>query len=204
MKATDFDLSTDLKFDLDSGITSFKDSRLVMFDTNAMGLLREKLLNEIGYEKTRKIFLQFGYQNGYADFLQMKMAYNFDSEQDLLASGPVIHTYEGIVKATPREFSMNRETGEFYFTGVWTNSYEAEQYLSYHEPSKEPVCWSLVGYASGWATAFFGKPLIAIEPVCMGKGDDHCEWKIQPPHAWGDEAKPYIQAYEDFFNKLKK
>jgi len=199
MKATDFDFSKDLKFSLEKGITSFRNSRLVIMDSNAVGLLRESLVEELGWKKAREMFLQFGYQNGFADFLQMKIAYTFDTEMDLLASGPVIHTWEGVVQATPKEIRFNREMGEFYFTGVWTNSYEAEQHLSYHETAKEPVCWSLMGYASGWCTAFFGSPVLAIEPVCVGKGDDHCEWLIQPPKVWGKEAKPYIKALKSLW-----
>jgi Activator of aromatic catabolism/V4R domain len=194
MKATDFDLSKDLKFDMETGITSFKDSRLVLFDANAIGLLRQSLIKEIGFEKARVFFLRFGYQHGYSDFLQMKINYEFDSEMDLLASGPVIHTWEGVVQATPKEIKFDRETGEFYFTGIWTNSYEAEQHLMYDDAVEEPVCWSLMGYASGWCTAFFGSPLLAIEPVCVGRGDDHCEWLIQPPDKFGDLAKPYMDA----------
>ena len=199
MKALDFDLSKDLKFDINSGITSFKDSRLVIFDVNAIGLLKQSIINEMGFDKAREIILQFGYQNGYSDFLQMKMNYDFDSEMDLLASGPVIHTWEGVVQATPKEIKFDRSKGEFFFTGVWTNSYEAEQYLSFNHVHTEPVCWSLMGYASGWCTGFFGSPVIAIEPFCVGKGDDHCEWEIKPPDAWDDRAKNYLKAYEKFF-----
>jgi hypothetical protein len=198
MKATDFDLSKDLKFNLHTGMTTFRDSRLVILDANSMGLLRQKLLETLGRERARELFLKFGYQNGYADFMQMKLACQFDSEMDLLASGPVIHTWEGIVQATPKEIRFDRHTGEFFFTGVWTNSYEAEQYLCFNQPSDESVCWTLEGYASGWGTAFFGKRLLALEPVCVGKGDDHCEWKIQPESAWGKEAEPYRKAYEEF------
>jgi hypothetical protein len=198
MKATDFNLSKGLKFNLETGITSFMDSRLVIFGVNAIGLLRQSLIEQVGFSKAREIWLQFGYQNGYADFLQMKLNYQFENELELLASGPVIHTWEGIVQATPTEIRFNRETGEFFFTGVWSNSYEAEQHLSYAEVASVPVCWSLMGYASGWSTAFFGSLLIAIEPVCLGKGDDHCEWKIQPPSAWGKEAEPYLRAYQPF------
>jgi len=198
MKAIDLDLSRQINFDIAKGITSFKDTRLLIFDANALGLLRQKIIASLGWEKTRELFVQFGYQNGYSDFMQIKLNYQFDTEMDLLASGPVIHTWEGIVQATPKEIRYNRDTGEFFFTGVWTNSYEAEQHLSFNDPAKEPVCWSLVGYASGWCTAFFGKPLIALEPVCMGKGDNHCEWKIQPPDAWGSEAEPYLNALKPF------
>ncbi len=195
MKATDFDLSKDLKLDPATGIATFRDSRLVVLDAAALGLLRQDLVEKLGMEEARRLFLRFGYQHGYSDFLQMKLAYEFDSEMDLLASGPVIHSWEGIVQATPKEIRFDRGTKEFYFTGVWTNSYEAEQYLTFNHTTHEPVCWSLMGYASGWCTAFFGSPVIAIEPVCMGKGDDHCEWLIQPPEAWGDQAKPYIEAF---------
>jgi len=198
VKATDFNLSDGINFSLETGITTFLDSRLVIFDTNAIGLLRQDLIEELGIYRARKFFLRFGYQNGYADFMQMKLNYQFDTEMDLLASGPVIHTWEGVVQATPTEIHYDRQTGEFFFTGVWSNSYEAEQHLSYNEPEAQPVCWSLMGYASGWCTAFFGSPLLAIEPVCMGKGDDHCEWKIQPPSKWGEEAKPYLEAYKQF------
>lgn len=196
MKATDFNFQADLKFDLGTGLTTFRDSRLVIFDANAIGLLRQTLLEEIGWVKARRFFLRFGFQNGYSDFLQMKIGYEFDSEIDLLASGPVIHTWEGIVQASPTGIEYDRQTGAFQFTGVWTNSYEAEQHLTFNDHASEPVCWSLMGYASGWCTAFFGKPLLAVEPLCKGKGDHHCEWKIQPPDAWGGEAEPYLNALD--------
>jgi hypothetical protein len=198
LKATDFDLSQQLEFNPDKGLTSFKDSRIVLFDANAIGLLRQNLIDELGTEKAREFFLKFSFQHGYSDFMQMNINYTFDSEMDLLASGPVIHTWEGIVKATPTEIRYDRTTGEFFFTGDWHNSYEAEQHLSFNELAHEPVCWSLAGYASGWCSAFFGKKLIAVEPVCRGKGDEHCGWKIQPPEAWGDEAKAYVAALASF------
>lgn len=206
MKATDFNLEKDLKFESSKGITSFKDNRLVILDANAMGLLRQSLLTNLGLEKTRDIFLNFGFENGYSDFLQMKISYGdkFDSEMDLLASGPVIHTWEGIVHATPIDIKFDRAKGKFYFTGRWTNSYEAEQHLSFNHSGKEPVCWTLMGYASGWCTAFFEKPVLAIEPVCVGMGDDHCEWKIQDLNSWGDEAKPYKDALKELFNRVKE
>ena len=33
----------------------------------------QNLINEFGFEKARKIFLKFGYHNGYSDFMQMKI-----------------------------------------------------------------------------------------------------------------------------------
>lgn len=199
MKAEDFNLKQDLVFDLAQGITSFRNNRLVILDAGALGLLRATIVRELGLDRARDLFLRFGYANGYADFGQMKKRYTFDSEMDLLASGPVIHTWEGIVKASPGELRMDRDKGEFYFTGTWLNSWEGEQHLCHFEPSKDPVCWTLTGYASGWSTAFFGKPLIAIEPQCIGKGDAACGWLIQPPAAFGSEADPTRRALASMF-----
>ena len=44
------------------------------------------------------------------------------------------------------------------------------------------------------------EPLLAIEPVCVGKGDAHCEWLIQPPAAFGPEAEPYVRALKGFWS----
>jgi hypothetical protein len=61
-----------------------------------------------------------------------------------------------------------------------------------------------MGYASGWCTAFFNAPIIGIEPECVGKGDARCGWKLLPPDKWGDEAKPYLDVYQPFFDALKR
>ncbi len=202
MIAKDFNLAKEINFDISKGMTTFKDSRLLIFDANSFGLLRQSVIEILGMEKAREFFLRFGYQNGYTDLMQMKVNYSFVSEMELLASGPVMHTWKGIVKATPNKLRYNREKGEFYFTGTWKNSYEAEQHLSFHHYSDEPVCWSLMGYASGWCTGFFGEPVLAIEPKCVGMGDDHCEWEIKPINEWDKKAEPYFKALEQFWKEV--
>jgi predicted hydrocarbon binding protein len=198
MKAADFNLQRDMKLDFEKGITSFKESRLLIFDSDAIGVLRQNMIEMYGEENARTFFLRFGYQSGYADCMRLKVNYTFDQEVELLAAGPVIHTWEGIVQATPKEIRYDRQKGEFFMHGIWSNSYEADQHLSFNKPAQKPVCWSLMGYASGYATAFFGSKVVCMEPVCKGKGDDHCEFKIQPPAAWGDEAETYLRAFKMF------
>ncbi|GJQ62520.1 MAG: hypothetical protein SCALA702_15730 [Melioribacteraceae bacterium] len=199
MKAGDLNFSEGLNFDPGTGITTFKDSRLVLMNANSFGMLRQMLIDTMGVDRAKNILLKFGYKNGYSDFIQMKSNYKFDSEMELLASGPVIHTWQGIVHASPTKIQFDRDEGSFYFTGIWKNSYEAEQHLAHNQVSTEPVCWTLMGYASGWCTAFFGSPLVAIEPYCMGAGHHVCEWEIKPPKDWGDEGAPYIEAYKEFW-----
>lgn len=199
MKAIDFNLPKEINFSFEDGEVTFKNNRLILFDVNAIGLLRHHVIERLGMHEARKLFLKFGYINGYSDYMQLKSSYKFDNELELISAGPVIHSWEGVVKAMPNELRFDRSTGEFYFSGVWVNAYEAEQHLTFYEFSKEPVCWSLMGYSAGYSSAFFGSKLISIEPLCVGKGDDHCEWLIQPPDAWDYKvAKPYIEALQEF------
>jgi rsbT co-antagonist protein RsbR len=205
MQASDFDLSKEIIFEPEHGLATWGKHRLVIFEARAIGMLRQSILELLGWHKAQAFFLRFGYRHGFSNFMQMKREYHFIDEIELLKSGPVIHGWEGIVHAVPREIRYDRETGDFYFNGVWNNSYEAEQHLRFLDPElgqfeAAPVCWTLMGYASGWSTAFFEHPLLAVEPVCMGMGHDHCEWLIQPPYKFGNEAEPYREALRMLWN----
>ncbi|MFZ5942225.1 MAG: XylR N-terminal domain-containing protein [Bacteroidota bacterium] len=198
MKALDFNMPKEIRFNFETGITEFKGSRLLIFDANVVGLQRQYLINMLGLEKAREFFYKLNYQNGYEEFINMKNTYQFDNDMELLASGPTIHTWRGIVQATPIDLKMNADKSEFYFRGKWTNSWEAQQHLMFNEASDEAVCWSLTGYAAGWCSAFTGTKCIAMEPVCMGKGDEHCEWLIKTEKEWGAEADVYREILKDF------
>ncbi len=195
MKATDFNLPENLKFDFANGITSFGNSRLIILSSKAMGLLRHNIIKQVGVDNARKLLYKFGYQNGYTDFLEIRANYKFDTLNDLLASGPTIHTWEGIVQATPKEIKIDHLSKQFYFSGVWKNSYEAQQHLLYYEKGNLPVCWSLMGYAAGWCTAFWGNTILCVEPKCMGMGHENCEWELKPLADWDPKViAPYLEA----------
>jgi hypothetical protein len=202
MQASDFNLEADLEYGTQEGVNTFKNNRMVAFNADAIGLLRQQLIEAEGMETARELLLQFGFQSGYADFLQMKTSYDFDTEGDLLEVGPALHTQEGIVAVEPIEMDYDREAGEFYFQGLWHNSYEAQQHLIHTGEADHPVCWSLMGYGSAWCSGFMEMPVLEMESRCIGMGDDVCEWVIKPLDEWGDEADPYIEALEDFFAEV--
>ena len=63
MKANDFDLSKEISFEPERGLTTWGNSRLVIFEARAMGLLRQSLLELLGWHKAQRFFLRFGYRN---------------------------------------------------------------------------------------------------------------------------------------------
>ncbi len=56
----------------------------------------------------------------------------------------------------------------------WHDSYEAEQHVHHFGRSANPVCWSLIGYASGYASACLSQEVYYTETACLGQGEPHC------------------------------
>lgn len=194
MKVTDFDMSKQIEFHPESGKLLLGRDRLLIFRQEAFAMLRKLMFEQLGDELAQKWLFQFGYRCGFGDYQTISNLFEWESEADKLASGPVIHTWEGIVFVEPLQMEFDRETGHFYFKGIWQNSYEAENHRKEIGLSDTPVCYTLTGYASGWTTAFFGHQLLAIEHQCEGKGDKQCEWEIKPIDEWGPEADIWRQA----------
>lgn len=203
MKASDFNLEEDLEFGSDHGVNSFRDNRMLIFNANSIGLLRQQLIDTLGVEEARKTLFRSGYQSGYADYLSIKKNYDFDSPEELLKAGPYIHTDKGLVRAEHDEYHYDEEDGEFYFAGTWHNSFEAEQHTIHNGEAEAPVCWNLIGYASSWCSGFAETPVLAMEEQCAGTGADVCQWEVKPIDEWGEKAEPFIRAIKDFFEGEK-
>lgn len=78
---------------------------------------------------------------------------------------------------------------------VWFDSFEAAQHLRAFERPTEPVCWSVVGYASGFASAVMGEECYAIEQECVAAGSDCCRVVGKTRRGWGEDGNRYAAAY---------
>jgi rsbT co-antagonist protein RsbR len=204
MKTSDIDFGRMLQYSPDKGQLFLGEDRMLLFRQDSLATLRGLLFDQLGGALARSIFARFGYRCGQGDFEMLSKRYQWDSEMELMGAGPVMHCWEGIVRSEPTKMEFDRSKGTFEHTGIWRNSYEAEIHLRQFGRSSEPVCHSLAGYASGWGTAFFGKPLIAIETKCMGMGDAHCEVDMRPAEAWTPVADPWKRALEATDYSLSK
>ena len=174
MKPDELKLLELLKADEESGVIRFKHRRMLIFDADAMGLLRKELVEALGLERARRVLTRFGYACGYRDALTSRELFDWKSDDDWWAAGPRLHQLEGIVQARMLTSRMDRARGVLEAEAEWLHSYEAEQHLKHIGPSDAPVCWTLTGYASGHATAVFGSDVCSYETECVGKGDSRC------------------------------
>lgn len=188
MKIADFDLKSMLDFQPSTGKLLIGVDRMLLFRQDAFASLRKLLYEQLGEALSRALLMQFGHRCGRGDHHSLTTRYSWDTELDEMSAGPVMHTWEGIVHVEPTMLQFDRAKGQFQMTGIWRNSYEAEVHRGAFGPAQVPVCHSLTGYASGWCSAFMRTPLLAIETMCAGKGDPHCQFEIRRLDAWGPEA----------------
>ena len=194
MKSDNINVQAMLQFLPSEGKLLLNGQRMLIFSQNSFASLHRLLVHHFGFEYSNALSSQFGWQCGTDDYVSIAEKGDWDTEEDKITSGPVIHMWEGIVHVEPLKIEYDRRAGKFYMTGIWKNSYEAENYINTYGKSQNPVCFTLTGYASGWASKFFGKELIAVETSCIAKGDPCCSFEIRPIEEWGNEALPWIKA----------
>lgn len=169
--------------------------RIITVPTSALGTLRLELIETIGAKRTKGFLLRYGWHCGASDGSRTKKM-EWDSDEELLLAGPKLHTLHGNVQVIPLIVEVNISEGRLYFEGHWKNSYEAREHIKLFGYSTEPVCHSLVGYASGYLSTVMGKKVIAKEIQCMGMGDEHCHWICQTIEHWDGEIQKELKYYE--------
>ena len=177
-----------LDFQPDLGVIRLREQRVVILSAAAMGLLRKELIDSFGRDVARRLLLRFGYADGYHDAVNLRDRSSWADPVEGLHAGATLHTLEGIVRARITRVAFD-PAGPFEADYTWDGSYEAEQHVHHYGPSSEPVCWSLIGYASGYASACLGREVYFREHTCHGQGAPHCMVTGKDATAWGDEIE---------------
>ena len=183
----DLHLAELLDFRPDQGVIRLHEQRVVILSAAAMGLLRKELVDTLGSETARRLLLRFGFADGYHDAVNLRARANWSSPVEGLRAGATLHTLEGIVRADVRRVEYDEHTGRFEEEVTWHDSYEAEQHLHHYGASEAPVCWSLVGYTSGFVSACTGREVYFRETACAGQGKRHCSAIGRDAGSWGTE-----------------
>ncbi|QOL48487.1 sigma-54-dependent Fis family transcriptional regulator [Massilia litorea] len=183
------DLLAQIRFDPDQGTIWLSEQRVMLNHAGVWGALRDELVETMGMQRARALLMRYGYQTGLRDAeLARKLRPDLPVEQAFMV-GPQLHSIRGLVHVTPLELEFDLAKGSYFGRFEWRNSFEAQVYLQHHDTSKEPVCWSQLGYASGYTTYFMGRSIIYKEVACAGCGSTHCEIVGKPAEEWEDHAE---------------
>ena len=190
------DLRKLLRFSESDGTIWLAESRMVLMHTAALGALRKELIQSVGREHTRRILTRMGYASGLRDAELAKRIRGGKPLFDAFLTGPQLHALEGVVKVTPKHLTMDIAAGTFDGEFYWENSWEEEVHQREFGLDNEPVCWSQIGYASGYSTGFMGRFILFKEVECVASGHNRCRIVGKPVEEWDDAAQytPYYQS----------
>lgn len=175
------------------GVIRLHEQRVVILSAAAMGLLRKELIDTLGIDTARRLLLRFGYADGYHDAVSLRDRSHWTDPLDGLHAGATLHRLEGIVRAEFVDIHADQPEGRFEANVLWHDSYVAEQHLNHYGKSAVPTCWSLAGYASGYASACFGREIYFRETECAGQGAARCAAVGKDADSWA-EALPMLRA----------
>ncbi len=180
MEAKGIDLAALLRFDQEQGQIWLKDYRMVLMSACALGALRRELIETLGWERARGAMKRFGHAAGLADGHALAERFPEASIHEHLDFGPALHGLEGVTNIIriPERSRIDPENGELHIEAYWENSYEAEQHLELFGQSAEPVCWTLIGYATGHSSSAVGKRTVVVETECRAMGHEHCRFTL--------------------------
>ncbi len=178
------DLSQSLRFSPREGRIVLGEERVVLFHVQALAELRRGLIDTFGVEQARAMLTRVGYASGYRDAEHARRLRGDASAYELLAAGPQLHALEGMAQVTPIEVRFDIERGHYHGEFAWRNSAEADAHLRISGVSPEPVCWTMIGYASGYTSAFMGRPIVYREFDCRACGARRCRLVGKPLQAW--------------------
>ena len=177
------------------GIIRFAGERALLLDAVALGLLRKQLIESFGLLAARAILTQFGYSHGWRTADTLEHAVEWQSAREWRIAGGRLHRLQGMVTFEPVDPSA-RTGPEPFADAIWKDSYEAEQHVLHLGRAAEPVCWTLVGFASGYLSRVTGQPIYCIEESCCGSGDATCRMVGKSQDDWGREIDAHLPFYK--------
>ncbi|MCE1240074.1 MAG: sigma 54-interacting transcriptional regulator [Azonexaceae bacterium] len=180
------DLRNLVRFCEKDGTIWLAEHRMVLMHTSALGALRRELVGSVGKEHARRLLTRMGYAAGASDAELAKRIRGNQSLQDAFFTGPQLHMLEGVVRVTPVHMQIDFEKGSFSGEFLWENSWEQDIHLRELGLSEEPVCWSQIGYASGYTSAFMGRFILFKEVECVACGHNACRIVGKPLEEWED------------------
>lgn len=177
-----------LRFNAGTGHIWLDEQRMLLLHARALAALRKELFDSLGVERSRGLLVRMGFASGQHDGeLAVKRRRAGLCTKDAFLLGPKLHSIEGVAGAQMVALEIDLSSGHFFAECLWENSWEDEADVADFGFGDEPACWTQIGYASGYSSAFMGRLMVFKEVECRTLGDARCRIVGQPAQKWDDE-----------------
>ncbi|NEX46661.1 XylR N-terminal domain-containing protein [Pseudotabrizicola algicola] len=181
-----------LSFNGLTGALHLNGERVTLQLAEADRILRRELVHLLGEEEARVVMMRRGFQMGQHDAAYVARSWPALDRGDAFTAGTRLHMFSGIVRVETVHNAFDFARGKFTAEFLWHNSVEAEDGPDQPRHSERPVCWQQLGYASGYASFFFGAPVIYKETQCVAQGHRCCRVLGRLATGWGENDPDVI------------
>lgn len=188
------ELLSHLVFSPVNGTLRLGNTRMVLQRTSFLSHLREEISQRHGRDEAMVLLMRLGFQAGVEDSKFVHSSWPHLDMGDAFTAGTRLHTVSGIVRVETVHNDFDFKKGKFSGEFLWHESAEASEHRKHYGDADAPVCWSLVGYASGYATNSLGKLIVYKETECKAMGHRHCRVVGKPAETWGEDD-PVVQLF---------
>lgn len=183
-----------------NGVIQLEGERILLTSAAVFGTLRKDLIENLGSERMKGFLLRYGWNLGAADAKKV-LESSRTSREEALRQGPQLHMLKGYTATKTTQFELREgkdgTVEAVTVSGIWSHSYEAEESLRMFGNETEPVCHTLIGYASGFYSKICNQTIIFKEVACKGMGDADCRYIGKTLEQWGGEAEEEQHYYEN-------
>ncbi|MFS0916501.1 XylR N-terminal domain-containing protein [Brevibacillus sp. 179-C 1.1 NHS] len=183
-----------------NGAIYMNDERMIVISASAFGTLRKDLLANLGLERMKGFLIRYGWDLAVKD-AQKAMEMKLSSIEEIASTGPALHMIKGHAQVHTEYLKVKRAPDQtvesIHMEGSWRNSYEAEEHVSRFGLSESPVCYTLIGYASGYLSTICNHMVIFKEISCEAVGHEECRWVGKSLALWNGEVNDLLQYFED-------
>lgn len=172
-------------------------NRVITIPITARTALKKELISTIGVDRTKGLFIRYGWHCG-VDDAKKAMELHWVDIIDLINHGPKFHMLHGYLDHVEIVDLQIDKNGQLQLIEIiWTNSFEAVEFLKDGKYSEIGVCNTLCGYASGYLSTILNETIIVKESECTAMGHKVCRAVCMPKSKWGDSLNNEDKYYEE-------
>jgi PucR family transcriptional regulator, purine catabolism regulatory protein len=181
-----------------NGSLFMDNDRSILISISAFGTLRKNLIENIGNERMKGFLIRYGWELGQEDAKKV-LKKNLNTIKEVIECGPILHRMRGNaeIEVTNLEMKPANDKISVHMEGVWRDSYEAEEHVRQFGFSHTPVCYTLIGYASGYLSSICNQMVIFKELSCQAQGHGECKWVGKSLDYWDGEVDDELQFYQE-------
>ena len=177
--------------------------RMILFYASAFTEYRRGLIDLCGAKAARSLIMQVAYSEGVKGAELLRKLHNpKESDSYNYRLSTLIHQLAGYASLAFTHMKIDVERGIFEVDLNLIGSVEAESHIAAYGSSSESVCWLLMGYLSGYSSAFMSRMVVFREPQCSASGHATCSMSGRLAHHWNEAERQHAVASGALISQL--